>query len=145
MLNEPKFSSNLKIESHGSRKIGTFLSWMKWHSFYCSTAVINHTMIKIFFWKTCLKNDKNLLIKNAVTSKRFLMEKENGKLSSKTEMFKELNFIKKSSKLKFFQKKYMQNRDLFLFFVLDNLTSYSISHCPYWKKFQSLFFALLKG
>ena len=39
-----------------------------------------------------MKNDKNLLIKNAVTSKRFLMEKENGKLFSKTEMFKELNF-----------------------------------------------------
>ena len=63
-----------------------------------------------------MKNDKNLLIKNAVTSKRFLMEKENGKLSSKTEMFKELNFIKKSSKLKFFKKKHMQKQRTFLVF-----------------------------
>lgn len=77
---------------------------------------------KNFLLETCLKNDKNLLIKNAVTSKRFLMEKENGKLSSKTEMFKELNFIKKSSKLKFFEKKQVhaktENFSCFLFWTI---------------------------
>ena len=55
---------------------------------------------KNFLLETCLKSDKNLLIRNAVTSKRFLMEKENGKLFSKTEMFKELNFIEKIKKIK---------------------------------------------